>query len=148
MYVIVRELCHCFHDDRKFLHTRNVLNHIKLWPVNRHVAKEMKEQIVTRAHAVNVGDRRILRARISRDHHVTFLFRLHELLGDVALNNFVSEVPTHRLAAERIDLKALLQLQPAGLESNVHQPRAREVSVSENLIHPIIRRFADTTQAF
>src|SRR5437870_9658370 len=92
----------------------------------------MKDQIVTRAHAVNVGDRRILRARISRDHHVTFFFRLHELLGDVALNNFVSEVPTHRLAAESIDLKALLQSQSAGFEADVHQPRARAVSVGEN----------------
>ena len=75
---------------------------------------------------------------------MTFFFFLHELLGDVALNNFVSEVPTHRVAAERIDLKALLQRQTAGLESDVHQPRAREISVGENWEH---EKPADTTQA-
>src|SRR5205807_9189759 len=129
MYIVIRQLCHCFHDDRKFLHARNILNHIKLGPANRNVSEEVQEQIVTRAHAVNVTDRRILRARVSRDHHVTLLLRLHKLLGDVALNNLVSEVPTHGLAAESLDLKALLQCQTAALESDVHESSAREISV-------------------
>ena len=85
---------------------------------------------------MNVSDRRILGARIRRDHHVAFLFRTDEFLGDVALNNFVREVPSHRLTTESIDLKALLQCQPARLKADVHEPGAGEVRVGEYLIHP------------
>ena len=144
MNIIIGKFGHRFHHNRKLLHARNILDDVKLRPANRHMPKEVQEQIVSGAHAVNVSDGRILRARISRDHHVAFFFRLHELLGDVALHNFVSEIPAHRLATERIDLKALLQCKTAGLESNVHKPRAREVSVGENSEH---EKRADTTQA-
>ncbi|HSE18280.1 MAG TPA: hypothetical protein VLB46_14580 [Pyrinomonadaceae bacterium] len=39
----------------------------------------------------------------------------NQLLGDVALNNFMIEVLTHRVATDSVDLKALLKYQPAGL---------------------------------
>ena len=42
-------------------------------------------------------------------------------------DNFVGEVPTQRVATESIDLKALLQRQIAKLESDVHEPRARNM---------------------
>lgn len=66
---------------------------------------------------------------------MAFLFRLHELLCDVALDNFVREVPTQRVATQSLDLKALLQRQPAGLQANVHEPSTREVGVSEYWEH-------------
>ena len=62
MDVIVRELRHRFHDDRKLLHARNILDHIKLGPANRHVSKEVQEEIVSGAHPVNVSNQGILRA--------------------------------------------------------------------------------------
>ena len=126
MYVVVRELRHCFHDDREFLHARNIFDHIKLRPADSHVPKEMQKQIDSGAHPVNVGDRGILCAGIGRHHHVAFLFRTDELLGDVALDDLVREVPTQRVATESLDLKALLQRQPASLEPDVHEPRAGE----------------------
>jgi hypothetical protein len=52
MYVVVRELRHCLHDDREFLHARNVLDHIELGPANSHVPEEMQEQIVSGAQLV------------------------------------------------------------------------------------------------
>ncbi len=136
MHIVIRQLRHRFHDDRKLLHPRNILNHVQLGPSNRHVPEEMQKQIITRSHTMNVSDRRVLRARIGCHHHVTFLFRLHKLLGDVALNNFVSEIPTHRIATKRINLKALLQRQPAGFKTDVHQASAGEVGVSENSFRP------------
>lgn len=48
-------------------------------------------------------------ARIGRHHYVAFLFRLNKLLSDLTLNHFLGEVPAHRIATERVDLKALLQ---------------------------------------
>src|SRR5258705_12070069 len=113
MYAVVRQLRHCFHDYREFLHARNILDHVKLGPSNSNVPKEMQEQIVSSSHTMNVSDRRILSAGIGRYHHVAFLFRLNELFCDVALYNFVREVPTHRVATERVELKALLQCQTA-----------------------------------
>ena len=62
MHVIVRELRHRFHHDRELLHARNILDHIKLRPANRHVPEEMQEQIVSGAHPVNVSNQGILRA--------------------------------------------------------------------------------------
>ena len=41
-----------------------------------------------------------------------------------------------RVATESVDLKALLQRQTASLETDVHEPRAREVGVSEYREHP------------
>jgi hypothetical protein len=84
---------------------------------------------------MNVRNRRILCARISRHHHVAFLFRLHQLLSDVALHNFMSEVPSQRVATQRFNLKALLQRQSASLQPNIHQPSAGEVGVSEYRDH-------------
>ena len=110
MYVVVRELRHCLHDDREFLHARNILDHVKLGPSDSNVPEEMQEQIVSGAHTVNVSDRRILRAGIGRHHHLAFLFMLNELLCDVTLDDFVREVPTQGFATESLDLKALLQL--------------------------------------
>src|SRR5260370_27402089 len=135
MYVLVRELRHCFHDDWEFLHARNILDHVKLGPSNGNVPEEMQEQIVSGTHAVNVSDRRILCAWISRHHHVAFLFRLHELLCDVALDYFVSEVLAHGVATESIDLEALLQGQTASLNADIHEPGAREIGVGEYLLH-------------
>lgn len=135
MYVVVRKLRHCFHDDGEFLHARNILDHVKLGPSDSNVPKEMQEQIVSSAHPVNVSDRGILCAGICRHHHLTFLFRLNELLCDVALDDLVSEVPTHGVTAESLDLKALLQRQTARLEADVHEPGAREVGVSEYWDH-------------
>lgn len=135
MYVVVRELRHCFHDDREFLHPRNILDHVKLGPADSNVPEEMQEQIVSGAHTVNVSDRGILGARIGRHHHLAFLFRTDELLGDVALDDFVREVPPQGVATESLDLKALLQCQTAGLKTDVHQPGAREVGVSEYRDH-------------
>jgi hypothetical protein len=66
------------------------------------VPEEMQEQIVSGAHTMNVSDRGILCARICRHHHLTFLFRLNELLRDIALDDFVSEVPTQGIATESI----------------------------------------------
>src|SRR5688572_18473616 len=74
-------------------------------------------------------------ARIGRHHYMTFLFRLHQLLCDVTLDDFVREVSPHGVATESVDLKALLQCQTASLEANVHEPSAREVSVSEYWAH-------------
>ena len=135
MYIVVRQLRHCFHDDREFLHAGNILDHIKLGPADSNVPEEMQEQIVTCAHSVNVSDRRILCAWIGRHHHLTFLFRLNELLCDVALDDFVREVPTQGVATESLDLKALLQCQTSRLEADVHEPCAREVGVSEDRDH-------------
>jgi hypothetical protein len=135
MYVVVRELRHCFHDDRKFLHARDILDHVKLGPSDSNVPEEMQEQIVSGAHTVHVSDRGILCAWIGRHHHLAFLFRLNELLCDVALDDFVREVPTQGVATESIDLKALLQCQTARLEADVHEPGAREVGVSEYRDH-------------
>ena len=109
MYVVVRELRHCFHDDGEFLHARNILDHVKLGPADSNMAKEMQKQIVSGSHTVNVSDRGILSAGIGCHHYVAFLFRLNELLCDVALDDFVGEVPTQGVATESLDLKALLQ---------------------------------------
>ena len=76
----------------------------------------------------------VLCAGISGHHHVAFLFRTDEFLGDVALDHFVREVPTQRVATESLDLKALLQHQTARLEADVHQPRAGEVGVCEYVL--------------
>src|SRR2546425_8362969 len=135
MYVVVRKLCHCLHDDREFLHARNILDHVKLGPSDSNVPEEMQEQIVSGAHPVNVTDRGIPCAWIGRHHHVAFLFRLNELVCDVTLHDLVSEVPTQGVATESVDLKALLQCQSARLEADVHQPGAREVCVSEYRNH-------------
>src|SRR5260370_10407972 len=113
MYVVVRELCHSFHDDREFLHARNILDDVKLGPSDSNVPEEMQKQIVSRAHTMNVSDGRILSARIGRHHHVAFLLRLNELFCDVTLEDFVRKVPTHGVATESLDLKALLQRQTA-----------------------------------
>src|SRR6267142_1546459 len=121
MYVVVRKLCHCFHDDREFLHARNILDHIKLGPADSNMAKEMQEQIVSGSYTMNVRDRRILSAGIGRYHHVAFLFRLNKLLRNVALDDFVREVPAQGVATKRLDLKALLQRQTARLESDIHE---------------------------
>jgi hypothetical protein len=91
----------------------------------------MQEQSISPSHPVNVSDRRILCAWIGRHHHVAFFLRLHELLGDVALDHFVREVPAQRVTTESFDLKTLLQRQPASLEADVHEPGAREVGVGE-----------------
>ena len=84
---------------------------------------------------------------------MAFLFRLNELLCDVALDNFVREVMTQGLATESVDLKALLQGKAARLEAYVHESRAGKVSVSEYRDHRTSIRgarssaqFADTTQ--
>jgi hypothetical protein len=61
---------------------------------------------------------------------VAFLFRLHELLRYVTLNNLVREVPTLRIATDRVDLKALLQRQSTSLEADVHEPCAGEVGIN------------------
>ena len=66
---------------------------------------------------------------------MAFLFRLNELLCDVALDHFVREIPTQGVATESVDLKALLQYQTARLEANVHEPGAREVGISEYWDH-------------
>lgn len=42
------------------------------------------------------------------------------------------KVPPQRVAADRIDLKALLQCESTGLETDVHKSCAREVGVGEN----------------
>lgn len=85
---------------------------------------------------MNVSDRRILCARIRRHHHVTVLFRLYELLRDVALDDFVREVAPHRVATEAVNLKALLQCETAGFKTNVHQSSAGKIGISENRFHP------------
>ena len=89
-------------------------------------------------------DRRILCARISRDHHVALLFRLHEFPRDIALDDVVSKIPPQRIATEGLNLKALLQRQPASSEADIHEPRAGEVGVRENWEH---KKPADTTRA-
>jgi len=68
---------------------------------------------------------------------VALLIREHNLPRDIALDNLVSEIPPHRVAANRIDLKTLLQRQPASFKPDVHQSRAGEVTVREYLSHPI-----------
>jgi hypothetical protein len=93
---------------------------VKLGPADSNVPEEMQEQIVSGAHTVNVSDRGILCAWIGRHHHLAFLFRTDELLCDVALDDFVREVPTQGVATESVDLKALLQCQTARLEADVH----------------------------
>jgi len=60
------------------------------------------------------------------------LLGMHQLLRDVALHDFVREVPPHRLATSRVDLKALLQRQAAAFKTDVHEPGAGEVGVGEN----------------
>lgn len=60
---------------------------------------------------------------------MAFLVGEYNLLRDVALHNFVSEVPSHRVATESVDLKALLQREATGLKTNVHKPGAREVKM-------------------
>ena len=49
MYVVVRELRHCFNDDREFLHARDILDHVNLVPADSHVPEEMQEQVVSGA---------------------------------------------------------------------------------------------------
>lgn len=44
--------------------------------------------------------------------------------------------PPHRVAAQSIYLKALLQRQPASFEANVHESGAGEVGVGEYWKHP------------
>ena len=58
---------------------------------------------------MNIRNRRILRARIRRDHHVAFLVSENDLPCDIALDNFVSEVLAHRVATDSVNLKALLE---------------------------------------
>lgn len=70
--------------------------------------KEMQEQIVPGSHTVNVSDGRILCAWIGRHHHVAILVSQNELSRDVALDYFVSEVPTHRVTTHCVDFEALL----------------------------------------
>ncbi len=115
MYVVVWQLCHRLHDDGKFLHARNILDHVQLRPADSNVPEEMQEQIVSGAYPMNVTDRGILGARISRHHHVAFLLRLNKLLCYVTLDHFMREVPTQRVATDFVDLEALLQRQTAGL---------------------------------
>src|SRR3954470_923024 len=67
---------------------------------------------------------------------MTSLFRLHQLLRDVALHDLMQEISPHRLATSRVNLKALLQRQPAAFKTNVHETGAGEVGVSENSFHP------------
>src|SRR5436309_1585620 len=70
MYVVVRQLGHCFHDDREFLHAWNIFNYVKLGPPDSNMPEEMKKQIISSSHAVNVTNWRILCAWISRHHHM------------------------------------------------------------------------------
>ena len=46
---------------------------------------------------------------------MAFFVSENNLLCYVALNDFVREVPTHRVATECVDLKALLQREAASL---------------------------------
>ena len=135
MHVVIREFRHCFHDDREFLHTRNILDHVKLGPADGNVPEEMQKQVVSGAHTMNVSDRGVLCAGICGDHDMTFFFRRHELLCDVALNDFVREVPTQGIATKRLDLKTLLQCQTARLETDIHEPSPRKVGVGEYRNH-------------
>jgi hypothetical protein len=75
--------------------------------------KEMKEQIISGAHAVNIGDRRIFGAGIRRHHYVAVVVSQHDFPRDVALNNFVPKVLSHRVTTDGVDLEALLQSQSA-----------------------------------
>ena len=58
-----------------------------------------------------------------------------ELLRDVALNNFMTEVVTHRVTTDRVDLEALLQTQSARRKTDVHKSSAREVGVGNYSEH-------------
>lgn len=135
MNVIIGKLCHCLHHHRKPLHARHILDDIEFGSPNRHVSEEMKKQIVAGANSVNIAARRILSARISRDHDVTVFFGVNQFPGDVTLNNFMREVLTHLLATHAVDFKALLQSQTAIFQADVHQACTREISVGENGSH-------------
>lgn len=136
MNVVIRQLCHRFHDDWKLLHSWNIFDYIKFRPSNSDVTKEMQEQIVPSPYAMNIRNRRILRARIRRHHHVAFLIRENDLPRDIALDYLVREVPPHRVTTERVDLKALLQCKATSFKADVHESSAREVGVRENSSHP------------
>jgi hypothetical protein len=98
--------------------------------------EEVQEEIIARAHSMNVRDWRILGARISRDHHIASPLRLHQLPRNVALHDFMRKVTPHRLATSSVNLKTLLQREPASLKTNVHEAGAGEVCVGENYFHP------------
>jgi hypothetical protein len=56
---------------------------------------------------MNIRNRRIPRARIRRHHHVAFLIRENDLPCDIAFDNLMIEIPTHRVATDGVDFKAL-----------------------------------------
>jgi|GEM_PF-3238322 len=66
---------------------------------------------------------------------MAILIAQNDFPRDIALDNLVREVPPHRVATDGIDLKALLKCKPTGLQPDVHEPRAREVSVGEYWEH-------------
>src|SRR5438876_3824525 len=135
MYVIVRQLRHRFHNDREFLHARNIFDHVKLRPSDSDMPEEMEEQIVSGSNPVNVTYWRILCAWIGRHHHIAFFFGLDKLLCDVALNDLVREVPTQSVTTNGLDLETLLQRQPASLKAHVHKTRAGEIGIGEYSNH-------------
>ena len=85
---------------------------------------------------MNIGNRRVLRARIRGHHYVAFFVCENDLPRDIALDYLVREVPSHRVATNSINFKALLQRQPASFKPDVHESRAREVGVREYWVHP------------
>ena len=99
MYIVVRELCHCFHDYRELLHPRNILDHVHLRSSNSNVPEEMQKQIVPGSHAVNVTRSVNTLCMDKSPPSLGILFPKYELLSDVALDDFVREVPTQRIAA-------------------------------------------------
>jgi hypothetical protein len=84
----------------------------------------MQKQIVSGSYSMNIRNRRILRARIRRHHDVAIFVGENDLPCDIALHNFVIEVPPHRVATNSVKFKALLQCQSAGFESDIHESRA------------------------
>jgi len=130
MDIVVWQFRHRFHHNWKLLHTRNILNYVQFWPSDGNMTEEMQEQIISGAHAVNIGDRRIFGARIRRHHYVAVLVSQDEFPCDVALNSFVRKVLPHSVTTDRVDLEALLQSQSARFKTDIHKPSAREVGVN------------------
>ena len=62
MDVVIRQLRHGFHNDRKLLHLWNVLNHVKLGSSDSDVSEEVKKQIISGSYSMNIRNRRILGA--------------------------------------------------------------------------------------
>lgn len=73
MNIVIGQFRHGFHDYGKLLHAWNILDNVKFRPSDSDVPEEMKEQIVSGPHPMNVTNGRVFSARISSHHYMTLL---------------------------------------------------------------------------